>query len=321
MLLICFVLALLATHTIRHLVTDPLTGLAKTAQIVSRQRDYSVRAKLPNSSDELAFLVQSFNEMLEQIQARDRALEQSRAVLEQRVEERTAELSATNRELEAFSYSVAHDLRGPLQHINNIGYLLQHFHAGNLDPEGSALVDKMLEGSNRMSLLIDDLLNLSRASSHPLHRTPIDLSHMADGIITRLEAEKNGRRVSFSVARGAQVIADEGLLQVVLDNLLSNSWKYTSKVDSAEIEFGFHEEDKRTVFFVRDNGVGFNPRYADRLFRPFQRLHSQSDFPGTGVGLATAYRIITRHGGKIWAKGNVDQGATFFFTLPYDTTE
>jgi signal transduction histidine kinase len=321
MLIICFALALLATSTIRHLVTDPLTGLAKTAQIVSRQRDYSVRAKLPNSSDELAFLVQSFNEMLEQIQARDRALEESRTVLEQRVEERTAELSATNRELEAFSYSVAHDLRGPLQHINNIGYLLQHFHAGSLDPEGSALVDKMLEGSNRMSLLIDDLLNLSRASSHPLHRTPIDLSHMAESIVTRLEAEKNGRRVSFSVARGAQVIADEGLLQVVLDNLLSNSWKYTSKVDSAEIEFGFHDEESRTVFFVRDNGVGFNPRYADRLFRPFQRLHSQSDFPGTGVGLATAYRIITRHGGKIWAKGSVDQGATFFFTLPYDITE
>ena len=320
MLIICFALALLATSTIRHLVTDPLTGLAKTAQIVSRQRDYSVRAKLPNSSDELAFLVQSFNEMLEQIQARDRALEESRAVLEQRVEERTAELSATNRELEAFSYSVAHDLRGPLQHINNIGYLLQHFHAANLDLEGSALVDKMLEGSNRMSLLIDDLLNLSRASSHPLHRTPIDLSHMAESIVTRLEAEKNGRHVNFSVARGAQVIADEGLLQVVLDNLLNNSWKYTSKVDSAEIEFGYQEEDSRTVFFVRDNGVGFNPRYADRLFRPFQRLHSQSDFPGTGVGLATAYRIITRHGGKIWAKGNVDQGATFFFTLPYDTT-
>jgi signal transduction histidine kinase len=319
MLLTCFALAYLATSAIRHLVTDPLTGLAKTAQVVTKQRDYSVRAKLPRSSDELTFLVQSFNEMLEQIQSRDRALEESRKVLEQRVEERTAALSSANKELEAFSYSVAHDLRGPLQHINNIGYLLQHSSAGGLSSESRGMVDALLEATKRMSLLIDDLLNLSRASSHPLHRTPIDLSHIADSIAARLTAESNGRKVNWTVTKGAQVFADEGLLQVVLDNLLGNSWKYTSKVEPAEVEFGFKEEENRTVYFVRDNGVGFNPRYADRLFRPFQRLHSQSEFPGTGVGLATAYRIITRHGGRIWATGNVDQGATFFFTLPYDT--
>ncbi len=319
MLLICFALALLATSAIRHLVTDPLTGLARTAQIVSRERDYSVRAKMPRSSDELSLLVQSFNEMLEQIQARDRALEESRSELERRVEDRTAELSSTNKELEAFSYSVAHDLRGPLQHINNIGYLLQHSCADHLNSEGRTLIERLLEGSKRMSLLIDDLLNLSRASSHPLHRRPIDLGHIAEGIVARLEAEKNGRNGRFIVAKGAQVIADEGLMQVVLENLLNNAWKYTSKVPSAQIEFGVTGEEAGAVYFVRDNGVGFNPRYADRLFRPFQRLHSQNEFPGTGVGLATAFRIITRHGGKIWAKGNVDQGATFFFTLPYQS--
>jgi nitrate/nitrite-specific signal transduction histidine kinase len=162
MLLICFAIALLATSAVRHLVTDPLTGLARTAQIVTRERDYSVRAKIPPSSDELAFLVQSFNEMLEQIQDRDRALEATRSDLEQRVEERTAELSATNKELEAFSYSVAHDLRGPLQHINNIGFLLQHSSEG-LNAEGRMLVDRLLEGAGRMSSLIDDLLNLSHA--------------------------------------------------------------------------------------------------------------------------------------------------------------
>jgi len=319
MLLTCFALAYLATSAIRHLVTDPLTGLANTAQIVSRQRDYSVRAKLPRSSDELTFLVQSFNEMLEQIQSRDRALEESRKALEQRVEERTVALSTANKELEAFSYSVAHDLRGPLQHINNIAYLLQLSSPETLGAESRRMVDNLLEATKRMSLLIDDLLNLSKASSHPLHRTTIDLSHIADTIAARLIAESNGRKVHWSAEKGAHVFADEGLLQVVLDNLLGNSWKYTSKVERAEVEFGFSEEDDRTVYFVRDNGVGFNPRYADRLFRPFQRLHSQSEFPGTGVGLATAYRIITRHGGKIWATGNVDQGATFFFTLPYDT--
>lgn len=318
MLLICFAIALLSTSTIRHLVSDPLTELARTAQIVTREKDYSVRAKLPPTSDELSFLVQSFNEMLGQIQARDRALEATRSQLEQRVEERTAELSATNKELEAFSYSVAHDLRGPLQQINNIGFLLQHSRNESLDSETRVLVQRLLEGSKRMSLLIDDLLNLSRASSHPLHRTAIDLSHIAETITTRLQAENQGRHVNVKIARGAQVFADEGLMEVVLENLLGNAWKYTSKMESGEIEFGFTEEDQSgTVYLVRDNGAGFNPRYADRLFRPFQRLHSQSEFSGTGVGLATAYRIITRHGGKIWARGNIGQGATFYFTLPY----
>ena len=317
MLLICFAVALLATSTVRHLVTDPLTGLAKTAQVVTREKDYSVRAKIPPSSDELSFLVQSFNEMLEQIQTRDRALEATRSDLEQRVEERTAELSATNKELEAFSYSVAHDLRGPLQHINNIGFLLQHSASEGLSAEGRMLVNRLLEGSKRMSVLIDDLLNLSRASSHPVHRTAVDLSHTVEIIAARLQEESDGRKVQFKIAKGARVIADESLMGVVLENLLSNAWKYTSKVESAEIEFGYTEDTNGTVYFVGDNGAGFNPRYADRLFRPFQRLHSQSEFTGTGVGLATAYRIITRHGGKIWARGNVDEGASFFFTLPY----
>ncbi|HXS74763.1 MAG TPA: ATP-binding protein [Terracidiphilus sp.] len=316
-LVVCFVIALLATSTIRHLVSDPLTDLARTAQIVTRERDYSVRAKIPASSDELSFLVKSFNEMLGQIQNRDRALEASRDELEQRVEERTAELSATNTELEAFSYSVAHDLRGPLQHINNIGFLLQHSAAEGLNAEGRMLIDRLLEGSKRMSLLIDDLLNLSRASSHPLHRRPIDLSHLADTITARFQSERDGRNVRFDIARGAHVFADEGLMQVVLDNLIGNAWKYTSKIDSALIQFGYTDENGETVLYVRDNGAGFNPRYADRLFRPFQRLHSQSEFTGTGVGLATAYRIITRHGGKIWARGDVDRGATFYFTVPY----
>jgi signal transduction histidine kinase len=317
MLLVCFIIALLATSTIRHIVSDPLTDLARTAQIVTRERDYSVRARIPPSTDELSFLVESFNQMLSQIQERDRALEASRAELEQRVEERTAELSATNKELEAFSYSVAHDLRGPLQHINNIGFLLQHSASEGLNAEGQMLVDRLLEGSKRMSVLIDDLLNLSRASSHPLHRRPIDLSHIAEAIAARLLAEKDGRDVRFDIAHGAHVFADEGLMQVVLENLIGNAWKYTSKLESALIQFGSSDENGETVFFVRDNGAGFNPRYADRLFRPFQRLHSQSEFVGTGVGLATAYRIITRHGGKIWARGDIDKGAAFFFTVPY----
>jgi signal transduction histidine kinase len=316
-LALCFAIAVFATTTIRRLVSGPLSELAWTAKVVSREKDYSVRVPMPGSSDELAFLVQSFNEMLEQIQERDRALEESRNALEVRVRERTAELTETNKELEAFSYSVAHDLRGPLQHVANIAFLLQNSSAIGASEQDRSLVEKLVEGTDRMAALIDDLLNLSRATSTPLRRTPVDLSQMAEGILNNLQAGDRERKAQITVAKGARAFADEGLIKVALENLLNNAWKYTSRLESAEIEFGAREEPEGTVYFVRDNGAGFNPRYADRLFRPFQRLHSQSDFPGTGIGLATAYRIITRHGGRIWAEGNVDRGAVFYFTLPY----
>lgn len=317
-LLLCFLIALLATSAIRRLLTEPLSSLADTAQAVSRERDYSVRARTPRSGDELAALVQSFNEMLDQIQERDRALESSRTDLEERVRERTAELTAANKELEAFTYSVAHDLRGPLQQINNIGFLLEQAEDQfPTMPQTRALIDKLGSGTKRMSFLIEDLLNLSRATSTPLHRTPIDLSNMAEEIMAGLKAENGDRQVDVKVEKGARAIADEGLVHVVLENLLRNAWKYTSKTRAAEISFGYTEEATGPVFFVQDNGAGFNPQYADRLFKPFQRLHSQNEFPGTGIGLATAYRIIARHGGRIWAKGKVNGGAEFFFTLPY----
>jgi signal transduction histidine kinase len=317
-LLLCFTIALAVTSATRNLVTAPLTGLAETAQIVTRKKDYSVRAAKPRTTDELSFLVESFNQMLEQIQARDRALEESRSILEQRVQERTAALSAANKELEAFSYSVAHDLRGPLQHISNIGFLLQTM-MKSATPEEQNLIEKLMEGSRRMSALIDDLLNLSRATSTPLRRTAIDLGQIAGSILETLCNENSDRRVRITVAKGARAIADEGLTQVVMQNLLSNAWKYTARKPNAEIEFGVRQQNGSSVYFVRDNGAGFDPQYADRLFRPFQRLHSQSEFPGTGIGLATAMRIINRHGGTIWADGNIDRGATFYFTLPYST--
>ena len=317
-LLLCFLIALLATSAIRRLLTEPLSSLADTAQAVSRERDYSVRARTPRSGDELAALVQSFNEMLDQIQERDRALEASRTDLEERVRERTAELTAANKELEAFTYSVAHDLRGPLQQINNIGFLLEQAEDQfPTMPQTRALIDKLGSGTKRMSLLIEDLLNLSRATSTPLHRAPIDLSNMAEEIVAGLKSENGDRQVEVKVEKGARAIADEGLVHVVLENLLGNAWKYTSKTRAAEISFGYAEEATGPVFFVQDNGAGFNPQYADRLFKPFQRLHSQNEFPGTGIGLATAYRIISRHRGRIWAKGKVNGGAEFFFTLPY----
>ena len=178
-----------------------------------------------------------------------------------------------------------------------------------------------MDGTRRMSTLIDDLLNLSRAASSPLHYAPIDMSRMAQSILERLMADKGDRNVEISVSPGAHAIADEGLILVVLENLIGNAWKYSSKRNPAKIQFGFHEAADEVIFFVQDNGVGFSANYADRLFRPFQRLHSHVDFPGTGVGLATVQRIVTRHGGRVWAEATVDQGAKFSFSLPYKPPE
>jgi len=309
-LVICFLIALVATTAMRGLIVGPLEKLAETARVVSRNKNYSVRAEIPKRRDEVAFLVRSFNEMLDQI-------EQSRAVLEQRVLERTSELSAANHELEAFSYTVAHDLRGPLQQVSNLGFLLQADASPNAPPEQKAMLDKLVAATIRMSTLIDDLLHLSRATSAPLDHVQIDLTAMARSILDNL-AQGSDRHVETLVADHCIAIADEGLIAIVLENLLRNAWKYTSRKNPAHIEFGCRNDGEESVFFVRDNGAGFDPSYAARLFQPFQRLHSQAEFPGTGVGLATVQRIIKRHGGRVWATGSVNRGAEFCFTLPHN---
>lgn len=306
-LLLCFGIALLATFFMRGMIVHPLQSLAETARVVSRKRDYSIRAEIPKRKDEVAFLVQSFNEMLDEV-------EKSRTILEQKVAERTLELSAANRELEAFSYTVAHDLRGPLQEIANIGFLLQAVGPGGL-PDQQNFLDKIVTATQRMSSLIDDLLNLSRVSSAALQRIPVNLSAIATSILEKLDQDAS-RCVEWTVADRCGALADEGLITIVLENLLRNAWKYSAKTNPAIIEFGCRQVGREAVFFVRDNGAGFDAAYADRLFRPFQRLHSQAEFPGTGVGLATVQRIVTRHGGRIWATGKVGEGAEFCFTLP-----
>ena len=316
-LLLCLIIAFLVTSRFRGLLAEPLVSLAETAQLVTRNKDYSLRAPQIGGVSELTSVVQSFNEMLDEIQRRDRALQGSKLALEQRVQERTAELIASNKELEAFSYSVAHDLRNPLETIGNLGYLLQQAHGEELDHEGQDLLRQLLTGTSRMSTLIDDLLNLSRASRSALNRQPVDLSQMAEKIMAGLKRNEPENKVAFFCRPGARVVADENLICVVMENLLRNAWKYSSKTTHPTIEFGHIEQHGQTVFFVRDNGAGFDPALADRLFQPFQRLHTNSEFPGTGIGLATVQRVVNRHGGRIWAVGQIDKGATISFTIPY----
>lgn len=307
--------ALIATATFRRLITRPLTALAGTVRVIAQEKDYSLRAAATANEDEIAVVVHAFNDMLEEIQQRDLALREARELLEKRVQERTAELRAANRELEAFSYSVAHDLRGPLDVIGGMSYVIQSTYGEKLDQEGVEMFGRVQRSAKEMANLIDDLLNLSRATTAELERKPVDLTSISQRIANDLIAAEPHRHVDFTIANSAVVSADPGLMNVVMENLLRNAWKYTSHHYQAKIEFGWTDRESERVFFVRDDGAGFERKEADRLFRPFQRLHTASEFPGSGIGLATVQRIIARHGGKIWAEGRVERGATFYFTL------
>ena len=240
--------------------------------------------------------------------------------LEQRVRDRTIELQAANRELEAFAYSVSHDLRAPLRSIDGFSHILLENHAGNFDAEGRDCLHRVRAASQRMGQLIDDLLTLSRVTRDGMHREPVELGSVARAIAAELQERQPGRSVTFAIADGLAAEGDPRLLRVMLENLLGNAWKFTGRRDAAVITFGQAEQDGQTVYFVKDNGAGYDMAYADKLFGAFQRLHTSADFPGTGIGLATVQRIIHRHGGRVWAEGEVDRGATFHFTLPQRET-
>jgi signal transduction histidine kinase len=244
--------------------------------------------------------------------------------LERKVAERTAELDrrnselqVLNKELEAFSYSVAHDLRSPLITIDGFTQVLLENTTAGLDEPNRKHLERISTAVRRAHRLINDLLDLSKIVRAPIHIATVDLSRLAREILQTLSDSAPTRVAEFVVADGVIVQGDPGLLRVVLENLLSNAWKFSSRQERTHIEFGSGvDRTGRTIYFVRDNGAGFDPRYAAKLFSPFQRLHSETQFPGTGVGLATVQRIIHRHGGEVWAESAVDCGAGFYFTLP-----
>jgi signal transduction histidine kinase len=239
--------------------------------------------------------------------------------LEKRITERTLQLEATTRELETFCYSVSHDLRAPLRSIRGFNEVLLERYASSLDARGQEFLRRACQASCSMDELIGGLLKLSRVGRAELLPRTVELSALATGVAAELSAADPSRNASFLIAPGLKATGDERLLKVLLENLLRNAWKFTSKTPHAHIEVGFAPRPE-PAFFVRDNGAGFDASYAGRLFGLFQRLHSNTDFPGTGVGLATVQRIINRHGGRVWATGAVDQGATFFFSLPNHAT-
>lgn len=239
--------------------------------------------------------------------------------LERRVRLRTAELEASNRELEAFSYSVSHDLRAPLRAIDGFSQIIREDYGQVLDEQAHGHLQRIRAASQRLSSLIDDLLELGRITRTPLQRTEVDLSLLARNILRDLQAQEPQRKVSANIGAHLMARTDTALAQVLLNNLLSNAWKFTARTDDACIEFDARMRSREVVFHVKDNGAGFDMAHSNKLFRPFQRLHGHENFGGSGIGLATVQRIVQRHGGRIWAEGRPGHGACFYFTLPDST--
>ena len=238
------------------------------------------------------------------------------ADLEARVERRTTDLAQANKDLEAFGYSVSHDLRAPLRALSGYAEALLEEYGDGLGETGRGYAERIQAASERMATLIDDLLQLARVSRSQMHLRPVDLSAEVTAVVGEFESTDPSRRIRISIQDGVQATADRGLIRTVLQNLVENAWKFTARREDAIIEFGTMAADEAEICcFVRDNGAGFDPAHAAKLFQPFQRLHADTDFAGTGIGLASVQRIIERHGGRIWAQGAVDAGATFYFTL------
>src|SRR5712692_7460791 len=256
---------------------------------------------------------------VEERKERRRAEEEIRKLseeLERRVRERTAQLEATNRELEAFSQSVSHDLRAPIRRIEWCQQILLGEYGPHWDSQARKYLQDIGDFAEQMSQIVHELLQLAQVGAAELEREPADLSRLAESILTKLQDAEPNRAVDWKVTPALAAHGDYQLLRIALDNLLGNAWKFTGHNDRARIEFGVETQAGRPIHFIRDDGVGFDMAYADKLFTPFRRLHSQEAFPGAGVGLATVQRIVHRHGGLVWAEAAKDQGATFYFPLP-----
>jgi PAS domain S-box-containing protein len=298
----------------RFLRTGEARVIGKTVEMMGRRKDSSefpVQVSLSSwKTGEGVFFTGILSDITERKQA-ENALERHRGELARS----NAELTAANKELESFSYSVSHDLRAPLRGIDGFSLALLEDYSDKLDENGRDYLHRVRAATQRMGILIDDLLSLSRVTRTEIRLEKTDLGLIARSVAVELQKTQPERRAEFQIEEGLEAFVDSHLIRITLENLLGNAWKFTSKRESACIEFGKTHCNGSVAYFVRDNGAGFDPAYADRLFGAFQRLHDKNDFPGTGVGLATVQRIIHRHGGRIWAESAVERGATFYFTL------
>ena len=281
-----------------------LMPLKRALEQTSAIEQRSFKDMMPHSTDELGVLTTNYRELLENLQAYHEHLEEL-------VEHRTKELATSNKELESFCYSVSHDLRAPLRAIKGFSQMILEDYHDKLDEEGKDYLRRISGGINKMTQLIGDLMALSQVTTHEVQQEQVNLTDLAKDAVTILKEAEPDRSVNIEIEEDLVAIGDEKLLKVALDNLFNNAWKYTSKKSNARIRFGYSPE--KQAFYITDNGVGFDMKYADKLFGAFQRLHNVNEFEGTGVGLTTVQRVFERHNGKIWAEAQEGKGATFFF--------
>jgi signal transduction histidine kinase len=297
-------------------VNSPVIGAdGALAYIIHRVEDVTEFVHLQHAEREQAQQTEELRQHAQRMEAEVFLRAQQVAEAYRQVQSVNAALRDTVAELEAFSYSVSHDLRAPLRTITGFAQALTEDCMAQLDADGQAYVQHIVAAGERMGQLIDDLLRLSRVGRTQLQRTPVDLSALAHLVAEELARSAPERQVTLRVQPGLTADADLHLIQALLENLFANAWKFTSRRDKPVVEFGATVTDHETAYFVRDNGVGFDPTHAERLFSAFSRLHTVSEFPGTGIGLATVRRIVERHGGRVWAEAAPDAGATFFWTL------
>jgi signal transduction histidine kinase len=340
-MMLSLLVALAIWAWLQSVLTRPIRDMAALARRVTESRDFSLRMA-KTTEDELGRLADSFNEMLAEIGQRSEALEASsrslarevterehvedrlrqlNAELERHVAERTAQLEAANKELEGFSYSVSHDLRAPLRAIAGYSQMLIEDHLEQLDSEARRKLEVIQDEARQMGVLIDELLAFSRLGRKAMQIAEVDMTALARTTYDGLNGQAHGVKAEFRLGTLPRGQGDRVLLGQVWANLLSNALKFSSRREIPLIEVSAISDEKEHVYFVRDNGAGFDPRYQSKLFGVFQRLHRSSEFPGTGVGLALVQRIVTRHGGRVWADGKPDEGATFYFTLPKEQVD
>ncbi len=307
------VIAIVGTG-IGFLLTSRLARLTAAAEQVS-QGNYNIRTDL-TGRDEIAQLGATFDSMTKTIATEREALASANQELETRVKERTQALEKTNQEHKSFAYAISHDLRAPLRGLSGFSQALTEDYGQQLDETAKDYLNRINVGASRMNDLIEGLLKLSRINQADIHNDFFNLSSLCNDLATDLRAQETERDVDINITPDMIVQGDKHLLRDVMSNLIGNAWKFTARETHAKIRVGMKEiDDNTTVYFVQDNGAGFNPDNVDKLFIPFQRLHNDNEFPGTGIGLSTVQRIIHRHDGAVWATGCIDQGTTFYFTL------